>query len=143
MFFVYLQRLTNTNLIMEVLIAFLSIIWSILCLILFFKIWGATNDIAEMKDLLRTLTYNSPQANTPNVRQQDNSIQQSSANDIADAHTPKMEDLELKKGDYIIRNIDNKEYKIEEVRPNGVLIYLGMMGGYRTLNPEEFTIIKK
>lgn len=34
---------------MEVLIGIILIIWTILCLILFFKIWGATDDINTLK----------------------------------------------------------------------------------------------
>lgn len=38
---------------METIILILAIVWSILCLILFFKIWGMTSDVAEIKELLR------------------------------------------------------------------------------------------
>lgn len=34
---------------METLIAILAIIWSILSIILFFKIWGMTNDVSEIR----------------------------------------------------------------------------------------------
>lgn len=37
---------------MEPLIIILSIVWSILCLILFFKIWAMTNDVNELKNYL-------------------------------------------------------------------------------------------
>ena len=37
---------------MEVLYLILALVWSILCLILFFKIWGMTNDIRQIKDHL-------------------------------------------------------------------------------------------
>ncbi len=35
-----------------VIIGILCIIWSILCLVLFFKIWGMTNDIRKIKEFL-------------------------------------------------------------------------------------------
>ena len=38
---------------METFILILSIVWSILCLVLFFKIWGMTNDV---KKILETIT---------------------------------------------------------------------------------------
>ena len=127
---------------MEVLIAFLSIIWSILCLILFFKIWGATNDIAEMKDMMHSFLNNYTNSNRPS--QQPVGTVQQSASEVSkkETPTPKIEDLGLRPGDYIVRNFDNKEYKIEEVRPNGVLVYIGMMAGYRTLTPDQFTVVK-
>ncbi len=37
---------------METFYLFLGLAWSILCLILFFKIWGMTNDVREIKTLL-------------------------------------------------------------------------------------------
>lgn len=46
----------------------------------------------------------------------------------------------IKKGDTIIRRFDDKEYEVIEVRPNGVLIYTGIMGGYRVLSYEDYYI---
>ena len=34
---------------MEVLVIILSIVWTILCLILFFKIWGMCNDVRRIR----------------------------------------------------------------------------------------------
>ena len=42
---------------MDALYIILAIVWSILCLILFFKVWVMTNDVREIKD---HLIYNSP-----------------------------------------------------------------------------------
>ena len=56
--------------------------------------------------------------------------------------TKTMEDVKIQPGDFVIRNLDGKEYKVEEVRSNGVLIYTGIMGGYRTLKPDEFSLKK-
>lgn len=47
---------------METIFLILAIVWSILCLILFFKIWGMTSDVAEIKELLRNRPL---QINTP------------------------------------------------------------------------------
>lgn len=35
---------------MEVIIGILAIVWSILCLVLFFKIWGMTDDVRTLKN---------------------------------------------------------------------------------------------
>ena len=35
---------------MDMFLVVLSIVWSVLCIILFFKVWGMCNDVAEMKD---------------------------------------------------------------------------------------------
>lgn len=34
-------------------VIFLGILWWILCVILFFKIWGMTNDVREIKDMFK------------------------------------------------------------------------------------------
>ncbi|MBR1593280.1 MAG: hypothetical protein IJ659_00715 [Alloprevotella sp.] len=51
-------------------------------------------------------------------------------------------EMDLKPGDTIVRNIDGKEYEVKEVRSDAVLIYTGMLGGYRALSPDEFTLKK-
>ncbi len=37
---------------MDVFLSILAIIWSILCLILFFKIWAMTNNVQEIRDFI-------------------------------------------------------------------------------------------
>ncbi len=37
---------------MEVLYLIIALVWSILCLILFFKLWGMTNDVRELKEYI-------------------------------------------------------------------------------------------
>lgn len=37
---------------MEDFLLVISIVWTILCIILFFKIWGATNNISEIKKII-------------------------------------------------------------------------------------------
>ena len=36
-----------------IFIIFLGILWFLLCVILFFKIWGMTNDVSEIESLLK------------------------------------------------------------------------------------------
>lgn len=38
---------------MEVLISILVTVWSILCIILFFKVWGMCNNVLEIKNILK------------------------------------------------------------------------------------------
>jgi putative lipase involved disintegration of autophagic bodies len=37
---------------MEVFLYFLSCVWAVLCLVLFFKIWGMCNDVSKIKSQL-------------------------------------------------------------------------------------------
>lgn len=36
-----------------IFILFLGILWWVLCIILFFKIWGMTNDVSEIKNMFK------------------------------------------------------------------------------------------
>ncbi len=38
---------------MEAFLIIVSLVWSILCIILFFKIWGMCNNVSEIKDILK------------------------------------------------------------------------------------------
>ena len=125
---------------MEPIAVILLVVWGILNIILFFKIWGATNDIAEMRNMMHS--YTTPQIEDK-IASSVPSTEEQEVKDTEDVVQPNMmENLNLKAGDYVIRNIDNKEYKIEEIRPDGVLIYVGMFTGYQVLKPNEFTIKK-
>lgn len=125
---------------MEPIAVILLVVWGILNIILFFKIWGATNDIAEMRKMMHS--YTTPQIEDK-IASSVPSTEEQEVKDTEDVVQPNMmKNLNLKAGDYVIRNIDNKEYKIEEIRPDGVLIYVGMFTGYQVLKPNEFTIKK-
>ena len=125
---------------MEPIAVILLVVWGILNIILFFKIWGATNDIAEMRNMMHS--YTTPQIKDK-IASSVPSTEEQEVKDTEDVVQPNMmKNLNLKAGDYVIRNIDNKEYKIEEIRPDGVLIYVGMFTGYQVLKPNEFTIKK-
>lgn len=125
---------------MEPIAVILLVVWGILNIILFFKIWGATNDIAEMRNMMHS--YTTPQIEDK-IASSVPSTEEQEVKDTEDVVQPNMmENLNLKAGDYVIRNIDNKEYKIEEICPDGVLIYVGMFTGYQVLKPNEFTIKK-
>lgn len=123
---------------MDIFITILSLFWGVLSIILFFKIWIATNDIAEMKAMMHSFSNHS--AGAPSAPPC--SYQQKSKKEDP-AEPARIETLNLHLGDKIIRLKDNKEYKIEEIRPNGILIYLGMIEGYRTLTPDQFRVISK
>ena len=38
---------------MEILLAILTIVWCILCIILFFKLWGMCNNVSTIKNILQ------------------------------------------------------------------------------------------
>lgn len=111
---------------MEILYFFLSIlsiIGSILSIILFFKfffkIWGATNDIAEMKKMMQNWLH---------------------YNQYSDSSKLDEKGININVGDIIIRNNDGKEYEVKEVRDDCIVIDLGGLSGTRTLDKTQFTI---
>lgn len=54
------------NIQLYILLIILSIIWSVLCIALFFKIWGMTNDVEEIKNILKGIACGiSPQQAQP------------------------------------------------------------------------------
>lgn len=108
---------------MEALIVILYIVWGILCLILFFKIWGATNDIAEMKDMMQQ--YLNPKNNNSQGK-----------------GVTSFDNIKVEVGDTIVRVKDGKEYEVVGVRDDSIVIDLGEFSGLRTLQPEDF-ILKK
>ena len=65
---------------METLYLILAIVWSILCIILFFKIWGMTNDVKEIKDHL--LYSQTMERDNASLEQQKNTLSQVTIQDI-------------------------------------------------------------
>ena len=76
---------------MEILYLVLALVWSILCLILFFKIWVMTNDVAIIKDfLLKSLT--STKTEEPRIPKEVSASYKFKAGDIVkhDSHDKEM-----------------------------------------------------
>lgn len=92
---------------METFIAIVVIVWSILCLVLFFKLWGMTNDV---KKILETITPKQEDV-TP------------AANPIEPEDIAKNECLMLK-GDTLITN-------------SGKFAYYGICEGRHALYPTD------
>ena len=46
---IFVTLLINTSLIMDPFLYVISIVWTVLCLILFFKVWGMCNDVSKIK----------------------------------------------------------------------------------------------
>lgn len=115
---------------MEVLIGIISIIWTILSLILFFKIWGATNDIEEMKDMMRSFinntSYNSKQDTIheqPSMNSVQNSLSKEHKEEIPTSQTG---NIDIRPGNTIVHRPSCREFKIIEVRSGKVLVDCGL-----------------
>ena len=112
-------------------IIMVSIIWGILNLILFIKIWGMTNDVNELKKILKHyVTKQMIEKNT------------SSSTDTTLTENDKKNPIKLpQKGDEVLFLKDNKTYKILEVMENGcILIDMGFLST-KWISMEEYEVI--
>jgi hypothetical protein len=91
----------------------LALVWSILCLILFFKVWGMTNDIREIKKYLLSDILVSPTAHEKDSSKKKN----------------------IKEGDIVINKKTGEEMIVKNIYSNGVY---GCDTG--KIYPEDFTI---
>ena len=51
--------------VVQVILVVILFIWSILCIILFFKVWGMCNDVSSILDILMRKEYDDVQEPTP------------------------------------------------------------------------------
>lgn len=100
---------------MEVFAYLLALVWSILCLILFFKIWGMTNNVEQLTREVHELKLNLEQGRIQvrtSQRQEGMSLIQSSS-DIP------WEDLMI--GDEVKLKSNGKLYKVIGFEENGLV----------------------
>lgn len=87
-----------------IVVSFVVIIFGVLQIILFFKLWGMTNDVKEIKNIMKP-----------------NSMLDLENQDSANAIKPNIEELyeidkgELNIGDFVVRNSDAKEMIIDRI----------------------------
>lgn len=94
--------------------------------------WAALNVFANIS--LRLKTLQEAFSDTIVLEKQEKPSQAESSN------SKSIREMNLKPGDIIIRNFDGKEYEVKEVRSDTILIYTGMIGGYRALSPDAFKL---
>lgn len=95
---------------MEIFAYILALIWSILCLILFFKIWGMTDNVEQLAHEVHELKMALMQER-PEVKKQNSVPLIQSPSDIS------WDNLEI--GDTIKLKSDGKLYKVTGFENNG------------------------
>lgn len=109
-------------------IIIVSIIWGILNLILFIKIWGMTNDVNELKKIISRYINN--QETTAESEKSSDGFSK-----IGD---------KIKKGDKILYLKDNKTYDVMSVNKDGeVYLDLGLWSGNKWISPGEYELISE
>jgi regulatory protein YycH of two-component signal transduction system YycFG len=96
------------------LISFILFVWSILGIILFFKIWGMTNDVRELKN--KFLADGTDKVIKP--QQENTTNQQSNAITNPDIDTTKDHEA-FKIGDIALYEPENRKVKIEGITTTG------------------------
>ena len=89
---------------LTLLLAILGIVWSILCLILFFKVWGMTNDVRDIKEHI--LSMNSNTVGNSIIRTIDYSDKNNTTTDF-------------NIGDHVIDKETGNEYVIHNINDEG------------------------
>lgn len=100
---------------MNTLFEVLALVWSVLCLILFFKIWGMTNDVKELKEYFLNRDKGSNEfVNISNVR--DTHLEAPSIKSHGVNETPN-----ITEGSIVYSKKDGKKMKVVKVLSNGKL----------------------
>lgn len=92
---------------MDFVFLIIAIVWSVLCLILFFKVWGMTNDVEDIKYILKSLINKKESLNIDNCNESNNSVQQSTSS------------TEINEGDIVINKENGEELKVLMICSDG------------------------
>lgn len=125
---------------MEGMLTFAGIVmavFGILQIILFFKIWGMTNDVSKIKDLLKT------RLSAPSFKGVDNSITNensmiSPSKETGSANLPN----DIKPGDNVIRLSDGKTMIVDSIEKGRYFCKGSFMEGYKYYRRDEIKILK-
>lgn len=100
---------------MEIFLAVVSIVWSVLCIILFFKVWGMCNDVAEMKDRFAKVFPTDDEKKAMALQQK------SYIGSTSNAEQEVTEINGFKVGDSVIYEPMNRRMIIKRIGSNGIL----------------------
>ena len=109
----------------EVFLAIVSIVWGVLCIILFFKIWKMTNDVESLTSYVKQLTEKvCGKAETPESTAQE---------------SIKATDRAFNKGDKVYVIATGKEVEVDRCEGNSYLCDCGLMAGFKWFDASELT----
>ena len=113
----------------SIFISILAIVWSVLCIILFFKVWVMTNDVKEMK-----LFFLNAKGKIPSLEA------------IKGENTPIVDsERNIKSGDIVINLRNGKEIKVDDVTSDGKFVcyiddvYTGIFEPNEIATKEEYS----
>ena len=112
---------------MEILLSIILLVFGILQLILFFKIWGMTNDIAEMNARFKAICPTEEEKKINALIEKQNSTNETNTEAI---NNTKM----LNIGDNVIYEPMNRKMIIKEITKEGLLVCIS----YKPNGKEEY-----
>ena len=112
---------------MEILLSIISIVFGILSIILFFKIWGMTNDIAEMNARFKAICPTEEEKKINALIEKQNTANNANTGAIYDAK-------EYNVGDNVIYEPMNRKMIIKEITKEGLLVCIS----YKPNGKEEY-----
>ena len=113
---------------MELLIGVISIIFGILSLVLFFKVWGMCNDVADMKDRLRKAFPTEQEQRESGLAERYQAKQNDEKGNDAYNTTG------FNVGDNVIYEPMNRKMIVKEITNNGMLVCVS----YKKDGKEEY-----
>ena len=121
-----------------VLVYFIMLVWGVLNIILFFKIWSMTNDVKEIKNYIvnNNNSYSEPSTH---------SIKSTQAIDYEEKKQKvKLESVpSFKIGDEIRDKISTRHHVVEKIRPGEVYVKTGIFSNkHEWLPVTNFDLVK-
>ncbi len=112
---------------MEILLSIILLVFGILQVILFFKIWGMTNDIAEMNARFKAICPTEEEKKINALIEKQNSANNTNTEAINNTE-------ELNIGDNVIYEPMNRKMIIKEITKEGLLVCIS----YKENGKEEY-----
>ena len=112
---------------MEILLSIILLVFGILQVILFFKIWGMTNDIAEMNARFKAICPTEEEKKINALIEKQNSANNTNTEAINNTE-------ELNIGDNVIYEPMNRKMIIKEITKEGLLVCIS----YKDNGKEEY-----
>nr|CAJ1851837.1 hypothetical protein AUSP0033_00025 [uncultured phage] len=118
-------------------ISIVAIIFGILQIILFFKLWGMTNNISKITNILESKLTN-------DLSHQKQSIDNSYTKDNPkiQGNSPNKSHNDINIGDNVIRLLDGKNMVVDSIENGKYFCKTSMIEGYKYFSRDEISPIK-
>lgn len=118
-------------------ISIVAIIFGILQIILFFKLWGMTNNISKITNILESKLTN-------DLSHQKQSIDNSYTKDNPkiQENNPNKSHNDINIGDNVIRLLDGKKMVVDSIENGKYFCKISMIEGYKYFSRDEISPIK-